>query len=167
MWVYMYKKGARRTRLRYAEALDEALCFGWIDGQVKAVDRNRFRQRWTPRRKGSIWSAANKARAKRLIAEGRMTQAGLVKVREAQRNGRWQDAYSSKKVPRMPADLRAALRGVPEAEENFSRFPPSHRSRYIGWVLEAKRPETRQRRIAAVVRNARLQRRLGMESPYR
>ena len=94
-WVHMYKKGAR-AGLRYLEALDEALCFGWIDGQIHAVDEEKFRQRWTPRRKGSVWSQLNKTRVKRLIADGRMAGAGLAAVRAAKRSGRWQAVYTSR-----------------------------------------------------------------------
>jgi len=166
VWVYMSKKGATRPGLRYPEALDEALCFGWIDGQIKAVDKDRFKQRWTPRRKGSIWSQANRTRVERLIAGKRMAAAGLAAVRAAKRSGKWQAAYSSRVVPRMPHDLSRALRAAAGAQENFRRFPPGHRSRYIGWVVEAKKAETRKRRIAAVVRRAAANRRLGMESPY-
>ncbi|MBM3315480.1 hypothetical protein FJY71_06550, partial [candidate division WOR-3 bacterium] len=165
-WVYMYKKDASRPGLRYREALDEALCFGWIDGQIHAVDERRFRQRWTPRRKGSVWSAINRAKVKRLIAEGRMTTAGLAAVRDARKTGRWQTAYTSRKVPRMPADLAAALRAVPAAWSNFRRLAPTYRARFIGWVAEAKKPGTRQRRIAAVVRLAEQNRKPGMQSPY-
>jgi len=164
-WVYMYKKGAS-AGLRYVEALDEALCFGWIDGQIKTVDRDRFRQRWTPRRPGSIWSQLNRDRVKRLTADGRMASAGLAAVRAAKRCGKWQTAYTSRTAPELPTDLRKALRTVPEAWRNFSRFAPSYRTMYIGWVADAKREETRQRRIAAVVRRAREGRKPGISSFY-
>jgi uncharacterized protein YdeI (YjbR/CyaY-like superfamily) len=162
-WVYMYKKGAKMG-LRYQDALDEALCFGWIDGQIKAVDKDRFRQRWTPRRPGSIWSQVNKARVRRLIAEGRMARAGLAAVRAAKQCGKWQAAYTSRTAPELPANLREALKAVPEAWHNFSRFAPSYRTMYIGWVADAKREETRQRRIAAVVRRTLENRKPGMGS---
>ena len=164
-WVYMYKKAAK-AGLRYPEALDEALCFGWIDGQVKAVDGEKFRQRWTPRRKGSIWSLVNRAKVKRLTAEGRMTEAGLAAVRAAKQNGRWQTACTSRAALELPADLRKALKASPEALSNFDRLAPTYRNRYIGWVADAKRSETRQRRVAAVVRRARENRKPGIGSLY-
>jgi len=164
-WVYMYKKGAR-AGLRYLDALDEALCFGWIDGQIWAVDEDRFRQRWTPRRPGSVWSQLNKTRVKRLVADGRMAEPGLAAVRAAKRCGKWQSAYTSRTAPELPVDLRKALKAVPEAWQNFSRFAPSYRTMYIGWVADAKREETRQRRIAAVVRRAGENRKPGIASPY-
>ncbi len=164
-WVYMHKKGAR-AGLRYSDALDEALCFGWIDGQIHAVDEEKFRQRWTPRRKGSIWSLVNRARVKRLKAEGKMTEAGLVAVRAAKRDGRWQSAYTSRTASELPADLRKSLRAVPGAWSNFNRFAPTYRNMYIGWVADAKQAETRQRRVAAVVRRALRNLKPGMGSLY-
>jgi len=164
-WVHMYKKGAR-AGLRYLEALNEALCFGWIDGQIHAVDEEKFRQRWTPRRKGSVWSQLNKTRVKRLIADGRMAGAGLAAVRAAKLSGRWQAAYTSRTAPELPADLRRALKTVTAAWRNFSRFAPSCRTMYIGWVTDAKRTETRWRRVEAVVRRSRENRKPGIESLY-
>ncbi|MCX6842464.1 MAG: YdeI/OmpD-associated family protein [candidate division WOR-3 bacterium] len=165
-WVYMYKKGAGCSGLRYQDALDEALCFGWIDGQIKAVDSDKFRQRWTPRRQGSIWSQVNKARVKRLIADGRMADAGMAAARAAKRSGRWQAAYTSRTAPALPPDLRRALKAVAEVWRNFSRFAPTYRTMYVGWVTDAKRSETRQRRIAAVVRRAHENRKPGIDSLY-
>ncbi len=161
----MYKKLAK-AGLRYSDALDEALCFGWIDGQIHAVDKDKFRQRWTPRRKGSVWSLANRTRVKRLTAEGRMTRAGLAAVGEAKKNGRWQAAYTSRREERVPADLARALKAEPEAWSNFSRFAPTYRNMYVGWVADAKQAETRQRRVAAVVRRALRNLKPGMGSLY-
>jgi uncharacterized protein YdeI (YjbR/CyaY-like superfamily) len=164
-WVYMYKKAAK-AGLRYQEALDEALCFGWIDGQIHAVDGEKFRQRWTPRRKGSVWSQVNKARVKRLTAEGRITKAGLAAVGEAKQTGKWQAAYTNRREESVPADLEKALRADPEAWRNFAGFARTYRNMYTGWVQDAKRAETRRRRIAAVVRRAREGRKPGMSSLY-
>jgi uncharacterized protein YdeI (YjbR/CyaY-like superfamily) len=164
-WVYMYKKAAR-DGLRYHDALDEALCFGWIDGQIHAVDEEKFRQRWTPRRPGSVWSQVNKTKVKRLIAEGRITAAGLAAVKEARRTGKWQTAYTNRREDRVPADLAKALRAEPEAWRNFEGLAQTYRNMYAGWVRDAKRAETRQRRIAAVVRRALRNLKPGMGSPY-
>jgi uncharacterized protein YdeI (YjbR/CyaY-like superfamily) len=152
-WVYMYKKAAK-SGLRYREALDEALCFGWIDGQIHAVDQEKFRQRWTPRRPGSVWSQVNKDKVKRLVAEGRMTEAGLAAVRQARETGKWQAAYTNRRADAVPSDLMKALRADPEAWRNFKGLAQTYRNMYAGWVADAKRAETRQRRIAAVVRRA-------------
>jgi uncharacterized protein YdeI (YjbR/CyaY-like superfamily) len=165
-WVYMYKKDAGKVGLRYPEALDEALCFGWIDGIIKAVDRDRFKQRWTPRRPGSIWSQSNKARVKRLTAAGRMCEAGLAAVKTARKTGKWQNAYSNLRSPHVPPELVEALRADPLAWKNFNRFAPSYRRIYAGWVADAKQVATRERRIAAVVRRARASRKPGIDSLY-
>jgi uncharacterized protein YdeI (YjbR/CyaY-like superfamily) len=164
-WVYMYKKAAK-AGLRYQEALDEALCFGWIDGQIHAVDETKFRQRWTPRRKGSVWSQVNKLKVKRLNAEGRMTGAGLAAIAHAKKTGRWQAAYSNRREDTVPADLTRALRAAPEAWRNFNGLAQTYRNMYAGWVAGAKRAETRQRRIAAVVRRALRNLKPGMGSLY-
>jgi uncharacterized protein YdeI (YjbR/CyaY-like superfamily) len=164
-WVYMYKKAAR-SGLRYPEALDEALCFGWIDGQIHAVDAEKFRQRWTPRRTGSVWSQVNKNKVKRLIAEGRMAEPGLLAMRHAKRTGKWQAAYTNRREDTLLPELAAALRTDRTAWKNFSQMARTYRNMYAGWVAEAKLAETRRRRIAAVVRRARENRKPGMDSLY-
>ena len=164
-WVYMYKKSAK-TGLRYQEALDEALCFGWIDGQIHAVDEEKFRQRWTPRRPGSVWSQANKDRVKRLVTEGRLCEAGLAAVTAARQTGKWQAAYTNRREDTVPPDLVKALRADPAAWRNFQGFARTYRNMYTGWVLGAKQEATRQRRIQAVVRRARENRRPGISSLY-
>jgi uncharacterized protein YdeI (YjbR/CyaY-like superfamily) len=164
-WVYMYKKAAK-SGLRYPEALDEALCFGWIDGQIHAVDEERFRQRWTPRRPGSVWSQVNKTKVKRLIAESRMTAAGLAAVNEARKTGKWQTAYTNRRDEEVPVDLARALRAEPGAWRNFRGLAQTYRNMYAGWVRDAKQAATRQRRIAAVVSRALRNLKPGMGSLY-
>ena len=158
----MYKKDAGRKGLRYPDALDTALCFGWIDGQVRAVDADRFRQRWTPRRKNSTWSDTNKRKVKRLIAEGRMAAAGLAAVNAAKRDGRWQAGSGAPLTEKVPPELRQALAADPLAARNFAAFAPSYRRLYSAWVADAKTEQTRQRRVAAVVRRARENRKPGI-----
>lgn len=165
-WVYMYKKDARRKGLRYPDALDEALCFGWIDGQVKAVDADRYRQRWTPRRKTSTWSDTNKRKVKRLIAEGRMAEPGLAAVRAAKRDGRWAAGSGAPRPDRVPPELLQALAAAPQAARNFAAFAPSYRRLYAAWVADARTETTRARRIAAVVRRARENRKPGITGLY-
>lgn len=165
-WVYLYKKGASRTGLRYPEALDEALCFGWIDGQVRTVDDDRFRQRWTPRRKNSNWSEVNKHKVRALSRAGRMAEPGLVAVRAAKRDGRWSGERAEAKQPAVALELLAALRKDPKARANFEAFAPSCRRLYAGWVVAAKTEATRQKRIAAVVRRARANLKPGIGPMY-
>jgi uncharacterized protein YdeI (YjbR/CyaY-like superfamily) len=163
-WVYMYKKAAK-AGLRYKEALDEALCFGWIDGQIKAVDKDKFRQRWTPRRKGGTWSDGNKRRVRELALAGCMAEPGKAAVRAAKKTGAW-NLLSQRSVGATPPDLARALKAAPRASANFERFPRSARVGYVWWVVSAKRPETRRRRVEAVVRRAHENRKPGMDSPY-
>lgn len=154
VWILAYKKSTGKTTLDYKDALDEALCFGWIDSRLRRIDDEKHMWRFAPRKRGSIWSEINRRNAERLIRERRMTAAGMEKVREAKRNGRWNEAYSSRRKPRMPRDLRRALEKDAKAWENFSAFTKSCKTVYIYWVTTAKRPETRSRRIKEVVRRA-------------
>jgi uncharacterized protein YdeI (YjbR/CyaY-like superfamily) len=165
-WVYLYKRGARRVGLRYPEALDEALCFGWIDGQVRAVDADRFRQRWTPRRKNSTWSEVNKRKVRRLTRAGRMAAPGLAAVQAARRDGRWAGERAEAARVKTPPALLAALKSDREALRNFRAFAPSYRRMYAGWVAAAKTEVTGRRRIEAVVRRSRENRKPGIGSLY-
>ena len=129
----------------------EAVSFGWIDGKVRARDEHTFAQRFTPRKPNSIWAESNKARVAQLIDEGRMTPAGMVHVEAAKKDGRWDNTWTAKAPAEIPADLEKALRVKGDAWDKFSRFAPSYRNNYLYWIEDAKRDETRQRRIAEVV----------------
>ena len=153
-WAVIYKKGSELEGLRYLEAVEEALCYGWIDSKMQSVDGDRFRQRFSPRRRDSPWSKANRETAERLIEAGLMAEAGHKAIEEAKRNGRWDRAYTSKVAPEVPEDLMAALRGNPSAKKNFDAFSNSAKLMYVYWVESAKRDETRARRIAEVVDKA-------------
>ena len=134
------------------EAVEEALCFGWIDGVLRPIDEEKFTLRYSPRKKGSIWSETNKRRVRKLIKQGRMTEAGLVKVREAKANGQWRAATLREETAIIPDDLRQALKANTQARRNFDRLAPSHKRQYIYWITSAKTDKTRQRRIQATVR---------------
>lgn len=152
IWIIIQKKASSKPGIRYEEAVLEAVAHGWIDGKMRRLDEDEFMQRFTPRRRNSIWSLSNKVRVKRLIAEGRMTPAGMKAVEEAKANGRWDKATSSRRgAADVPEDLVAALKKSEGALENFEAFPPSARFMYIHWVNEARRQETRERRIRTVV----------------
>ena len=151
VWVTLQKAGSPHTGIRYDEALDEALCYGWIDGKMRRIDDHRFTQWFSPRRGNSPWSRRNRERAEKLIEEKRMTEAGYAEVEKARENGRWEKAYSSRRPPEVPGDLMEALRASPKAHTNFMGFTNSARLMYSYWVGDAKRPETRARRIARVV----------------
>jgi uncharacterized protein YdeI (YjbR/CyaY-like superfamily) len=137
----------------YDEAVEEALCWGWIDGLANSWDERSYAQRFTPRKPGSVWSASNVARVERMIAEGRMTPVGLALVEEAKRRWTW-DQASSERLDAMPDDLEAALAADPRAVEQWRAWPPGYRRQYVYHVLEAKRPETRARRVAEIARRA-------------
>lgn len=149
-WVGVGKKGGRVTSLTYDDAVEEALCFGWIDSTVNKIDADRFRQLFTPRKPRSSWALSNKARVARLVAEGRMTPAGMAVVEAAKRDGSW-DLLEDVENLVMPADLEAALAAEPGAAAGFERLPESQRKMTLYWVQSAKRPKTRARRITATV----------------
>jgi uncharacterized protein YdeI (YjbR/CyaY-like superfamily) len=152
IWLEFAKKGSGVESVVYAEALQVALCFGWIDGQVKKSDDPRFyQQRWTPRRKRSKWSERNRGFAEELIASGRMQPAGLAEVERAKADGRWEDAYPSPSKIETPDDFAAALDAVPAARDFFATLTGSRRYAFLYRIHDAKRPETRARRIAQYV----------------
>jgi uncharacterized protein YdeI (YjbR/CyaY-like superfamily) len=128
---------------------------------MKSVDENAYVLRFTPRRKNSIWSKANRERAEKLMAAGKMEALGLEAVEAARENGRWADAYSSKETPDTPADLEQALSRNTKAQANFLEMANSYKTNYIFWILGAKKPQTRERRIAEVVKRAELNKRPG------
>lgn len=145
-WVLLAKKGTR-PGIFYRDALDEALCWGWIDGKIHRHDERYFAQWFAPRRPLSVWSLSNKKSVERLVSEGRMQPPGLARVADAKANGRWNRAYSVSAAPRMSADVRKGLEAG-QAWEAWKKLAPSHRLRLLYWIGDAKRPETRARRIA-------------------
>jgi uncharacterized protein YdeI (YjbR/CyaY-like superfamily) len=151
IWVVIQKKASNKQGIRYEEAVLEAVAYGWIDGMMRRIDDYEFMQRFTPRRPNSIWSKSNKQRVEKLIKEGRMTPAGIEAVQNAKKSGQWDKAYTSREPIEIPEDLEKALLENPEAEENFATFPPSARFIYVHWINEAKRQDTRERRIYTVV----------------
>lgn len=151
-WVLRYnKKNSGTLSVTYEEALEEALCFGWIDGRMRGVDSEKSAVRFSPRKDKSVWSRVNKDKAERLIKEGKMTPAGLAKIEAAKKSGAWDNTRALKVAQEIPADLQEALRKNLEAWDNFQKFPSSRRNGYIFYVNDAKTPATRQKRIADVV----------------
>ena len=144
------KKSSRPDRLAYGHAVEEALCFGWIDSLVKRLDEERYVQLFTPRKPKSTWSRSNKVRVERLLAEGLMAAAGLASIELAKANGSW-ESLDAVEAFVMPDDLAKALAAVPGAAEKFAAFAPSQRKAYLHWISQAVRSETRAQRIAKVV----------------
>ena len=152
VWLVLAKKGTvEPTSLSYDQALDEALCHGWIDGQVKRRDETTYRQRFTPRRARSPWSVRNVGIAKRLVEEGRMQPAGLAEIERAQADGRWQAAYPGSAGIEVPADLTAALAADSRARAMFEQLSRQNRYAILYRVTTAKREDTRARRIEQFV----------------
>ncbi len=148
VWLRLAKKGTTRpTSLRYAAALDEALCYGWIDGQALRCDESTYWQRFTPRRARSPWSSRNVGHVARLVEEGRMHPAGLAEVDRAKADGRWEAAYAGPATIEVPADLTAALAGEPRARAMFDILTSQNRYAILYRLANAKRADTRARRI--------------------
>ena len=145
------KKASGIPPVTHAEALELALCHGWIDGQRKALDEQFFIQRFTPRRARSRWSKINRDKAEQLIAEGRMTKAGMREVERARADGRWDAAYESQRNITVPADLQRELDRDPKARELFESLNSQNRYAILYRLHDAKRPETRERRLTQFV----------------
>jgi uncharacterized protein YdeI (YjbR/CyaY-like superfamily) len=152
VWLTLAKKGTTEpTSLSYDQALDEALCFGWIDGQVRRLDEGTFRQRFTPRRARSPWSKRNVGIAEQLIADGRMHARGVAEVERARTDGRWEAAYAGPATIDVPDDLATALAASPRAQAMFELLTSQNRYAVLYRVSSAKRPDTRARRIEQFV----------------
>ena len=149
IWLIFYKKHTGTPCVSYDEAVEEALCFGWIDGLMKRLDDDRYAQRFTPRKPGSSWSESNKVRVRKMIAEGRMAPAGLATVTFPLDPA--EDAPAPRAEPVLSADLLARLQADEVAWASFNRLPPSHRRQYAGWIMDAAKPETRLRRLAEAI----------------
>jgi len=151
LWVKIAKKDSGIPSVTYAEAVEEALCYGWIDGQMKGLDDAFFVQKFTPRRARSKWSKINIGKVEALIAAGKMQPAGLAEIERAKADGRWDAAYDSPRTATVPPDLEQALDAKPAARELFDKLTKSQRFSILYAVQDAKRPETRARRIAKFV----------------
>jgi len=159
-WLVTWRPRSGRAGLDYEAAIEEALCFGWVDSTGGSFDQERGKLYFAPRKPRSVWAASNKARVERLIGEGRMAPAGLAAVERARANGSWEILDAAERLE-VPEDLAAALEARPPAASRFAAFPPSTRKMLLGWIAVAVRPETRAARIAkiaeAAARNERAQ----------
>ena len=150
VWLVYHKKHSATPSVSYEEAVQEALCYGWIDSLVRALDARRYRQLFTPRKPGSTWSPSNRRRVAQLIADRRMTKAGLAKIESAQADGSWHslDAVESLTIP---AELRRALAAEGDALRHFRGYAASLRKGMLYWLASATRPATCERRLAKLV----------------
>jgi uncharacterized protein YdeI (YjbR/CyaY-like superfamily) len=151
LWVKIAKKASGIPSVTYPEAVEIALCYGWIDGQKRSYDESWSLQRFTPRRPKSVWSQINVAKVERLIAEGRMRPAGLAAVELAKADGRWDRAYASPAKATVPADLQAAFDADPAAAAAWTTLDRTNRYSILMRIQDAKRAETRERRITQYV----------------
>jgi uncharacterized protein YdeI (YjbR/CyaY-like superfamily) len=150
VWLVYYKKAANRPSLTWSQAVEEALCFGWIDSQAKPIDDETYRQYFSRRKPTSGWSKINKEKVAQLSATGRMTAAGLASIEKAQQNGSW-TLLDEVEALLLPADLAQALQEIPLANSYFLGLSKSVRRNMLQWLVLAKRPATRQRRVLEIV----------------
>ena len=153
VWLVSYKKATDKARFDYDEAVEEALCFGWIDSKPNKLDDERAMLWFAPRKVGAGWSRLNKARAEKMIAAGQMTPAGLAKIEAAKQDGSW-NALDAIEELAIPPDLDRALNANPIAAQYFQGFPRSVKRAILEWIANAKKPETRARRIEETARLA-------------
>lgn len=161
IWLVYFKAGTGKPGISYEESLEEALCFGWVDSLIQKIDEEKYARKFTPRRPGSKWSELNKHLAARLVREGRMTEAGLARL-----EFNLQEAPATRpKRPELPLPdwLKAGLMTSATAWENFTKLPASHQRNYILWISDAKREETRQKRIREAIQRLEENERLGLE----
>jgi uncharacterized protein YdeI (YjbR/CyaY-like superfamily) len=151
LWLKIAKKGAPERSVTYAEALEVAICFGWIDSQKRGFDETHFLQRFTPRRPRGRWSKNNREKCEALAAEGRLRPAGAAEVAAAKEDGRWDAAYEGQRAAAVPDDLQSELDANPAAAEFFAELDSANRYAITYRLAEAKKPETRERRLAKFV----------------
>lgn len=146
VWLVFYKRHTGKPSLTYEDAVEEALCFGWIDGVRRKVDEDRYMHRFSPRQPGSRWSALNRTRVARMEAKGLMTPAGRSAVEAARRSGKWDETVEAVDMT-MPPEFEERLRQDKQAAQFFDSLAASYRRQFIGWINAARRPDTRQRRL--------------------
>lgn len=162
IWLIFYKKHTGKKRLAYDDAVEEAICFGWIDSIVRRLDEKRYAQKFTPRKRGSKWSDLNIRRAKKMIAAGCMTPAGSILIEPGTLRRRPAKPKAAAKE-QVPAYFHVALEADPKARAFFAGLAPSCRKLYVSWVDSAQKEETRQRRLAEAIATLRAGRKLGMK----
>ena len=160
IWLVYFKKHTGKPTVSYLDSLEEALCFGWVDSLIQKIDDDRYARKFTPRRIGSKWSEVNQRLVAKLIREGLMTEAGLARVDFSLPEG--EPIHQRPAETPTPGWLKTGLRTSPLAWENFEKLPPSHQRRYIAWISDAKREETRRKRIREAIALLEGNKRLGI-----
>ncbi len=163
LWLIFYKKETGKPSIDYEAAVEEALCFGWIDSLVKKIDEERYARKFTPRKDKSVWSESNKKRVKKVIKEGRMTEYGLKKIKAAKKSGKWYEDETPVFSLTMPTLFNQALKKNKKAEETFNRLTASQRKHYLGWIATAKKQETVEGRIKESIKILERGKKLGLK----
>jgi len=163
IWLVFYKKHTGKPSLEYNDVVEESLCFGWIDSIIKKIDDEKYVRKITPRKPGSRWSELNRNRIKKLQKQGLMTEAGILAVTEAKKSGCWGQSSLPKISFDIPKELENVLNKNNKAKTFFNQLAPSYQKQFIGWISEAKRQETKLRRIKESVDLLEQGRRLGMK----
>ena len=163
IWLIYYKKHTGKPRIPYDDAVEEALCFGWIDSTVKKIDDEKYCQKFTPRNLNSIWSEHNKKRVAKMIKQGKMTKLGMEKVIAAKKNGEWYKPAEAVIDFRMPSELTLLLSANKKAGEFFNELSPSNQKQYIEWIASAKKVETREKRAGEALGLLKTKQKLGMK----
>ena len=162
VWFVYYKKHTGKPRVSYDDAVEEALCFGWIDSLARVFDEDRSRVLMTPRKPKSVWSKPNKERVEKMVAAGRMTNIGLAKIEQAKMDGSWNTLDSSDKLE-VPKDLKTAFSADKTAKKNWDGFAPSAKKAILYWLGTAKREETRKARVEKIVSMAAINKRANFD----
>ena len=163
VWLVYFKKHTGKSSISYIDSVKEALCFGWIDGLKKRVDEERYMHRFTPRRAGSRWSPQNIRLAGELIASGEMTGVGLSAFNQrVNYDEGFLQAVDVKEIP-LPPEMERVLKANQDAWDNFLQLAPGYRKQYVGWLISAKRPETRERRLKEAIQLLAANKKLGMK----
>jgi len=163
VWLIYYKEHTGKPRIPYDDAVEEALCFGWIDSIVKKIDDEKFAQKFTPRKSSSKWSEANKKRAMKMIREGKMTKVGMAKIREAQNSGEWFKPASVRTELAFPPHLQKQLAANKKALNNYNNLANGYKRLFVGWVTSAKKEETRQKRLLEAIKLLEQNKKLGLK----
>ncbi|MFC2083610.1 YdeI family protein [Bacteroidota bacterium] len=163
IWMEFYKKKTGKKSIEYDFAVEEALCYGWIDSIIKRIDEEKYVIKFTPRKDNSNWSESNKKRVALLIKSKKMTEYGLEKIKAAKKNGQWDKSVWSSKLFQMPAEFKKALDKNKKALENFNKLAPSYQRHYIGWIVNAKREETKLKYVKESIALLEEGKKLGMK----
>jgi uncharacterized protein YdeI (YjbR/CyaY-like superfamily) len=166
VWLIYYKKQTGKPSISYDDSVEEALCFGWVDSIIKKIDYEKFARKFTPRTRRSTWSESNKKRVEKMIREGKMTEAGLSRIKEAKDSGEWFKTPVSIRYKRnllVPSYIKTALRTNRKALDNFNKLAESYKRSFVGWIDSAKKEETRRKRLAEAIELLERNQKLGLK----